>query len=140
LKTRIPRQLIIPVGSTYWLRSSSNPPEIEEERYSWSLDGESFQGSYSTREEARSQGVWTGRQTKIEIQDLMRDCDVLEHLEKRAIERVGSEAEGWLTKNVDALKARDFDRRLERFLQNWLREQRLTPQFYSITEVEYIDD
>jgi hypothetical protein len=112
------------------------------DEYAFSHDGERFDGSFATREEALHNGiaddptrgkVWTGVQCSFDVR--VEPSSVLDQLAGEAEDFAGEFAEGWLHRVPKAEEAELGDMLTSAFVA-WMEKHGHAPTFYGIGAVE----
>lgn len=115
--------------------------------YAFSLDRESFSGSFNTRGEAFEAGcraaerlhsqvteVYVGQRVAGDPQADLHAWEVIKSMRSRARGAAGDDSTGYL-KNVTAEQARDLDGAIEAVVLRWLNNYKLGPAFQRIEAI-----
>lgn len=122
--------------------------EIMRGSYAYSFDRDSFEGEYSTREQAYKAAVaradqlniaadtpiYTGQRMAANPQADAHARQLVNAMRRRARETVGGDAVDYL-KSVTEDQMIDLDRAIEAVVTRWLSNYKLAPQWYRIGAV-----
>ncbi len=113
-------------------------------RYAYSLNGENYTGTFSTREEALRAGLEDARESMLQPQSVFvgRRVDpdphasghartVLREMAWQAHDEVGGPAAQYLNQLTDD-QIRELDRDLEKVILEWQRRNELLPKFFRV--------
>jgi hypothetical protein len=116
-------------------------------QYSFSLNGEHFRGSYSTREEALAdaiaaarrgadspQSVYVGRRVLADPKASGHARMVLSNMAARAREEFGDAGSSYLTQ-LPKQQVESLDESLEKTILAWLERNNLTPTFFKVEAI-----
>jgi hypothetical protein len=116
-------------------------------QYSFSLNGEHFRGSYSTREEALAdaiaaarrgadspQSVYVGRRVLADPKASGHARMVLSNMGARAREEFGDAGSSYLTQ-LSKEQVESLDDSLEQTILAWLERNSLTPTFFKVEAI-----
>jgi hypothetical protein len=115
--------------------------------YAFSLDRETYNGVYNTRDEAFRAGcaaaerlhssvteVYVGQRVAGDPQADLHAWELIKSMRSRARSAAGDDSTGYL-KNVTAEQARDLDGAIEAAVLRWLANHKLGPAFHRIEAV-----
>jgi hypothetical protein len=116
--------------------------------FCFSVNGEDFfQGEYPTRAEALHAAIATKRLGAGDVVEIGGSVpwdtteffpdplDLIQEIQRKAVEEVGDVAEDWL-ENVSEVAAAELNASLEALLASWIEKHKLAPTFFRVVDIE----